>query len=236
MATSVSSELGCFANIAAALHYATITLQFSLKNIILVGQSLGTGIVSKLGSLLNKHDLHVMALCLISPFSSIRQVAKDMVGSMAQIMCPDWFNSSKYIADINDPVLFIHGKQDDLIPYTHSESLFKLCQKSSLKLVHYAEHANHNNLDMECDILWPLSVFLKQCITMNDSISQDVFDKQLSFVKSDMVLSHNSNAISIQADMQMAVPDVVHDIERALLLEFPGLLKRLDKLKNCFGI
>lgn len=59
---------------------------------------------------------------LISPFVSIRQVAYDK-GNFFRVFhfIINSFDNSQYISKVKNPVLFIHGKKDEVISHTHSE-------------------------------------------------------------------------------------------------------------------
>src|SRR5258705_194298 len=77
------------------------------KNIILIGQSLGTGIVIDYVSK-NKWDSPII---LISPYKSIISVVCD-----SSIVKPiDKFQSLKKIKSITCPVKIFHGKEDKTI-------------------------------------------------------------------------------------------------------------------------
>jgi fermentation-respiration switch protein FrsA (DUF1100 family) len=62
-----------------------------------------------------------------------------------QILPFDKFNNlDKMIQKVKCPVLVIHGKLDDIIPFNHSEHL--LAAINSPKLSLWVEDANHNDL------------------------------------------------------------------------------------------
>ena len=88
------------------------------KQIILFGRSIGSGPATWLASRNNPG-----ALVLMSPFTSIRGVVKDIAGRLAQYLIKERFNNLSNIKDVKCPVLFIHGKKDKLISFKHSKLL-----------------------------------------------------------------------------------------------------------------
>lgn len=63
------------------------------------------------------------ALVLISAFTSIKDIAKDLVGRWSSFLVKDLFNNAEEIAKVKCPVFLLHGKSDALIPYQHTEEL-----------------------------------------------------------------------------------------------------------------
>lgn len=102
----------------AVYEYLIKKLNINPKNILLYGRSIGTGPASYLAS-----RKEVGALILMSAFTSIRAVVKDLAGTWAQYMIKERFNNLEAIAKVRCPTFFIHGQQDKLIPYTHSADL-----------------------------------------------------------------------------------------------------------------
>lgn len=55
-------------------------------------------------------------LILISPYTSIRDVAREKVGKVLSKMVGNIFRSIDIIDKVESPMLFIHGCRDDVIP------------------------------------------------------------------------------------------------------------------------
>mmetsp|Transcript_27355 Transcript_27355/g.63705 ORF Transcript_27355/g.63705 Transcript_27355/m.63705 type:complete len:387 (-) Transcript_27355:14-1174(-) len=113
---------GVVANAHAALQFATKTLKLTLDRIMVFGRSLGTGPAIELAS---RH--RVAGLILVTPFISVKEVFRHRIGKLADVLEHDWFPNSKSIARVRSPTLVIHGKQDDLIPHTQGEAVYKEC-------------------------------------------------------------------------------------------------------------
>lgn len=54
------------------------------------------------------------------PYTSIRGVAKDVAGGLLQYFIAERFRNIEYLKHAKASTLFIHGKKDNLIPYSHS--------------------------------------------------------------------------------------------------------------------
>lgn len=74
------------------------------SKIVVVGRSLGTGPAIHAGT---KHSIGV--LVLISPFTSIKAVAKSMVGRLGEMFVKERFKNLEKAGDIRCPVLILHG-------------------------------------------------------------------------------------------------------------------------------
>ncbi|GLB38272.1 putative serine aminopeptidase, S33 [Lyophyllum shimeji] len=111
------------------------------EDIILVGHSLGTGVVSQLAAQLSDNGYKPRGVVLLSPFSSIREVLNTyhIFGTVPLMkplaMIPNasklvtWalthkFDSLSAVPRIKSPVLIAHAQNDWDIPCTHSQVLF----------------------------------------------------------------------------------------------------------------
>ena len=77
---------------------------------------MGSGPATLLAGMCNPY-----ALILMSAYTTIKAVAQNMVGNVLGYLVANHFNNSEKITKVHCPTLFIHGKSDPLIPYTHSE-------------------------------------------------------------------------------------------------------------------
>jgi pimeloyl-ACP methyl ester carboxylesterase len=56
----------------------------------------------------------------MSPFKSIREVARDLVGWVLALAIAERFRNIDLIKEIHCPVFIVHGQKDRLIPYSHA--------------------------------------------------------------------------------------------------------------------
>ena len=96
------------------------------EKIVIVGRSIGTGPACHLAAKYN-----IAGLVLISPFTSIKEVVSDMVGSIGSMFVKDRFNNLDKFSKLTSPVMLIHGAKDSLISPKHSEKLYGI-QTSNL--------------------------------------------------------------------------------------------------------
>ena len=91
---------------------------FPEKNIVIFGRSIGSGPATHVAA-----HRSPGALVLMSAFTSLRAVVRDLVGSVLQYLIRDRFNNLENISKVSAPTFLIHGQRDRLIPYTHSQEL-----------------------------------------------------------------------------------------------------------------
>jgi len=90
------------------------------SDIMIMGRSIGTGVAVQVAALRNPS-----ALVMISPFTSIKDVARHLFGNYLSCVVKERFQSLDYAKNVSCPTLIIHGKLDTLIPYTQGEELSK---------------------------------------------------------------------------------------------------------------
>jgi len=113
LSTGKPTESSCYKAADIAYKHLTKTLKISSSDIILLGQSIGTGPTHYLAE-----EHQPSATILLSPFTSIYRV-----GIKYSIYPRDRFPNIKRIKKIKTPVLFIHGENDQVIPIDHSQKL-----------------------------------------------------------------------------------------------------------------
>eukprot|EP01127_Copromyxa_protea_P019859 TRINITY_DN652_c0_g2_i3.p1 TRINITY_DN652_c0_g2~~TRINITY_DN652_c0_g2_i3.p1 ORF type:complete len:237 (-),score=34.44 TRINITY_DN652_c0_g2_i3:76-786(-) len=136
-------------------------LKVPLKFIILFGRSIGTGPASYAAARLEKMQPNSLGgIILQSPYSSIRALAKELVGGIG-VLSPNPFDNESCIKKISCPLLLIHGKEDTLITSEHSQTLFDAC-KSKIKTLHLCEGSDHNTWNEEADVEKPVAKWLHE--------------------------------------------------------------------------
>lgn len=146
-------------------------LGYKAENIYFFGRSIGTGPAC----LFAKHYFP-RGLILVSPYTTIRNVAQHMVSKALCFIVAQHFNNLEAIKEIACPIIMVHGKRDKLIPSSHSEQLWKTFLSSSqpgddkilnsVLLVH--PHMTHNEFNMEEDLVEPIRKFMKRIGTYDE--------------------------------------------------------------------
>ncbi len=97
----------------------TKIMNFEKRDIIIMGRSIGSGPATHLAQ---KYECG--GLILISPFKSLKCVARDNFGGFGSLFVKQRFDNGEKIKNVKCPCLFIHGKEDTLIPFEHSKFLY----------------------------------------------------------------------------------------------------------------
>jgi fermentation-respiration switch protein FrsA (DUF1100 family) len=98
--------------------YLVSKLRYHPKNIIIFGRSIGSGPASYLAS-----RKIIGALVLMSAFTSIRAVVRDLAGKWATYLVKERFNNLDCMSRVICPTFIVHGLKDRLISYKHSQDL-----------------------------------------------------------------------------------------------------------------
>jgi len=107
------------------------------KNIILYGESLGTGVAVEVAQ--NKNYAGVI---LESPFTSMVNMGKKYYPFFpVSLLLKDKFESYKKINNIFVPVLIMHGKVDKIVPYDMGEKMYELANEP--KFFYSQEYGDH---------------------------------------------------------------------------------------------
>lgn len=127
-------ERSCYRNAERAYRFLVAEEQIDPSRIVLIGQSVGTGPTCWLAE---RHDAR--AVILISPFMSAYRVLTHY-----PIIPGDKFKNLKRIRKIDAPLLVIHGREDEMIPFQHGRRVFEAHRgpKEFLDV----DGAGHNNL------------------------------------------------------------------------------------------
>jgi pimeloyl-ACP methyl ester carboxylesterase len=145
------------ADIVALYDHLVVKHGLRPHQIAVMGHSIGSGPAVWLAS---QRPL-IAKLALLSPYTSIREiVAEWLPATWLSYACPTVFDNAAAIGQVTCPILFIHGKKDDVIPWTHTQRLAEAAKHALSKKVCYAAEATHNDWDMEEDVLAPLRAFL----------------------------------------------------------------------------
>ena len=95
------------------------------KNIILYGESLGTGVAVEIGQS-NKFN----SIILESPYTSMVKAAKIYYPYLpVKFLLKDKYDSEKKIKNIKTPILIMHGKKDNIVPFYMGKKLFEIANK-----------------------------------------------------------------------------------------------------------
>ncbi len=133
------SERGLIADGEAA--YAFAAARYPIKQIVLWGESLGTGVAVAVAA-----KKPVGRLILEAPFTSAAAVASIRYWYMpVRLLMKDQFHSDRRIGKVTAPLLILHGMHDHVVPYAMGERMFELANKPK-HIVRFLD-GGHEDLD-----------------------------------------------------------------------------------------
>lgn len=136
------SEQGLYLDARAAMDYAAHTLALPPGQIILYGESIGTGVAVQMAT-----EYAFAALVLQSPFTSLRARGAALYPWLpVSLLLNDRFDSLSKVSRIHVPVLLLHGAQDTIVPVADGKALFAALPEP--KEAVYFPHQGHNDLDI----------------------------------------------------------------------------------------
>ena len=123
------------------------------SDLILFGRSIGSGPATHVASVRSP-----CSLLLMSPFMSIRAIAKEQAGSLLQFAISDRFQNLELIRQVTCPTFIVHGQRDTLISFRHSQQLHGACGGPTALIM--PREMDHNEFDFFDDLVDPFLDFL----------------------------------------------------------------------------
>ncbi len=109
----------------------------SENDIIIYGESLGTGVATEIAQ--NKN---FGGIILESPFTSMVDAGKDKYPYLpVRLLLKDKYESDKKIKNIKSPILIMHGKVDNIVPFHMGEKMYELANQP--KYSYFSEYDDH---------------------------------------------------------------------------------------------
>ncbi|KAL6507289.1 hypothetical protein OROGR_023484 [Orobanche gracilis] len=144
------SEQNSYADIEAALKCLEENYGTKQEDLILYGQSVGSGPTLDLAA----RSPRLRAVVLHSPILSGVRV-------MYAVKRTYWFDIYKNIDKmpvVNCPVLIIHGTADEVVDFSHGKQLWELCRQKYEPL--WIKGGNHCNLELHPEYIMHLKKFI----------------------------------------------------------------------------
>jgi uncharacterized protein len=133
------TERGLIADAEAA--YAFASAHYPVKEIVVWGESLGSGVAVALAA-----EKPVGRVILEAPFTSAAAVAALHYWYVpVRLLMKDQFRSDARIAKVKAPLLILHGVHDQVVPYAMGERLFELANRPK-HIVRFLD-GGHEDLD-----------------------------------------------------------------------------------------
>ena len=147
------SEEGLYTDGASAINWLK---EKGLKeeDIIIYGESLGTGIATEI-----TQNKNFAGLILETPFTSMIEAAKNFYPYIpVGLILKDKYENNEKIKNINIPVLVMHGEADQIVPFFMGKKMYEKANEP--KYSYFTKHDNHM-MEYDENLVKTLSSFLK---------------------------------------------------------------------------
>jgi len=130
------TEQGLYEDARSAINWLK-TKGINEKNIIIYGESLGTGIATEVSQ--NKNFAGII---LESPFTSMVDAGKNQYPYLpVRILLKDKYESDKKLKNIRIPILIMHGKVDNIVPFYMGKKMYEIANEP--KYSYFSEYDDH---------------------------------------------------------------------------------------------
>jgi len=107
------------------------------NDIIIYGESLGTGVATEIAQ--NKNFAGII---LESPFTSMIDAGKDKYPYLpVRLLLKDKYESNKKIKNIYSPILIMHGKVDNIVPFHMGREMYEMANEP--KYSYFSQYDDH---------------------------------------------------------------------------------------------
>ena len=146
------SEEGLYKDARAAKYWLNLN-NISDQNIIVYGESLGTAIAIDLAK-----DHKFAGIILESPFTSMLKLSRKYYPWLPTgLLLKDRYETDKKINKVISPILILHGREDNIVPFEMGEALFK--QANNPKYNYFIDNDDHM-MDFNEDLVNSINQFI----------------------------------------------------------------------------
>ncbi len=119
------TEQGTYKDAEAAWRYLIEERQVSPNEVIVFGRSLGSAVAAWLA------QNHMPgALILESTFTSLGNIAATLYPYLpVRLLLRFEYNTAEYLGRVNCPVLIVHSRDDEIMPFSHGRRLFEMAKE-----------------------------------------------------------------------------------------------------------
>ena len=129
-------------------------LDISEEDIIIYGESLGTGVATEIAQ-----NNNFAGLVLETPFTSMTEAAKNFYPYIpVGILLKDKYENDKKINNINIPVLVMHGETDQIVPFWMGKKIYEMANQP--KYSYFTKYDDHM-MKYDEKLIDELKIFVK---------------------------------------------------------------------------
>ena len=119
------TEQGTYQDAEAAWQYLTEERQVNPNEVIIFGRSLGGAVAAWLAQ-----SNTPGALILESTFTSLPDIAGKLYPYVpVRLLLRFHYNTAEYLGRVNCPVLIVHSRNDEIMPFGHGRRLFEMAKE-----------------------------------------------------------------------------------------------------------
>lgn len=149
------SEQGIYADARAAISYLVNEQKIPFDEIIIYGESLGSGVAVQMAS-----EHQVGAVALQAPYTSVANRAAEIYWFLpVGLLIRDRFDSLQKIGTVRSPVIIFHGELDETIPIAHGKKILEAANNPKEGV--FFRDVSHNNFDSSTIASHVLDFYLK---------------------------------------------------------------------------
>jgi fermentation-respiration switch protein FrsA (DUF1100 family) len=124
------------------------------ENIVLYGESLGTGIATEIAQ-----NNNFAGVILETPFTSMADAAKKFYPYIpVKLLLRDKYENIKKIKNIKSPILVMHGEADQIVPFEMGQKIFQ--EANNPKYSYFTKNDDHM-MEFDENLIDQLNLFLK---------------------------------------------------------------------------
>ena len=141
------SEIGTYQDAEAAWNYLVETRRVAPSSIVLFGESLGGAVAAWLAARVKPR-----ALIITSTFTSLPDLGAKLYPLFpVRLLARYEYNTRKYLQAATCPVLIVHSREDEIVPFEHGEQLYAAAHEPKQLL---EIHGGHNTSLILSSDLW----------------------------------------------------------------------------------
>ena len=124
------------------------------KDIIIYGESLGTGVATEIAQ-----NRKLGGLILETPFTSMIEAAKNFYPYIpVGLLLKDKYKNDKKIKNINIPILVMHGEADQIVPFWMGKKIYEIANQP--KYSYFTKYDDHM-MEFDENLVLALNAFIK---------------------------------------------------------------------------
>lgn len=136
------SQTGIYSDARTAIRHAQ-SLGYSINDLVLFGESLGTGVAVKMAS-----EFPVRAVALQAPYTSVAERAAEIYRFIpVKFLIRDQFASQTHLRELETPLIIFHGETDITIPARHGRTMLET-SPAKHKIGHFFPNVGHTEFDV----------------------------------------------------------------------------------------